>query len=161
MSIIKIWNTATNHEKTMQPISPRLTFCRVSRGAGLCFIKVVIMNIDKMTFGEIKELMGMFSPKTTNNIVEKSSGSFFKTGEKYFIRTVTMYYTGRLIDQNENELLLENVAWIADTGRFSDALKSGRFDEVEPYPQNTKVIIPIGCILDASIFEKELPNEKK
>ena len=73
----------------------------------------------------------------------------YELGENYFIRTVTHYFTGTLLWVGPQELLLENTSWIADTGRFSTALKSGSLNEVEPYPEGP-VIIGRGSIIDAS-----------
>jgi hypothetical protein len=55
--------------------------------------------------------------------------------------------------------VLEDAAWIADTGRFSDALKSAKFNEVEPFP-NGRVIIGRGSIIDAVRFDP-LPRDMK
>lgn len=55
-------------------------------------------------------------------------------GEKYYIEQVTKYFTGRLIDVTPNELILDQCAWIADTGRYAGAMATGNFNEVEPFP---------------------------
>ena len=69
-----------------------------------------------------------------------------------------MINTGRLVAVTDKELLLEDAAWIADTGRFSDALLSCEFAEVEPFPEG-EVIIGRGAIIDAAIISK-LPREQ-
>ena len=58
-------------------------------------------------------------------IVAQKSNHPYTIGEKYLIRTVTHYYTGLLTDVFEHELVLENAAWIADTGRYTQALERG------------------------------------
>lgn len=83
----------------------------------------------------------------------------WKLGQAYFIRTVTMYLTGRLIKIEPQELVLEEAAWIADTGRFSDAMKTGSFSEVEPF--NGPIIVGRGSIVDAQEWALILPKEKK
>lgn len=50
----------------------------------------------------------------------------YTVGTTYIIRTVTMYYTGRLQSVWPGELVLSDAAWIADTGRFSTALSTGK-----------------------------------
>lgn len=55
---------------------------------------------------------------------------------------------GRLVAVGEHELVLEDASWIADTGRFSDALKTCEFNEVEPFPDG-RVIIGRGSVIDA------------
>ena len=83
----------------------------------------------------------MFSENTENN-------SAWDVGEIYLIRTVTMIDTGKLVMVTNQELVLEDAAWIADTGRFSDAVKKAEFNEVEPFPDG-KIIIGRGSIIDA------------
>jgi hypothetical protein len=46
------------------------------------------------------------------------------------------------------ELVIEDAAWIADTGRFADAVKKAEFGEVEPFPDG-RVIVGRGAIIDA------------
>lgn len=72
----------------------------------------------------------------------------WEVGKIYLIRTVTMIDTGRLVAVTPHELILEDAAWIADTGRFADALRSMSFDEVEPFPAG-RVIVGRGAIIDA------------
>jgi len=84
----------------------------------------------------------------------------YKIGEKYLIRTVTMIYTGRLIEVHDQELVIEDAAWIAETERWADCLKDGKFKEVEPYTDG-RVVIGRGAILDASIWQHDLPRKQK
>lgn len=84
----------------------------------------------------------------------------YRIGEAYFIRTVTLYYTGRLVAVHEHELVLEDCAWIACTKRFADTFKEGAFDEVEPFPPGP-VVIGRGAIIDACIWPKDLPREQR
>jgi hypothetical protein len=83
----------------------------------------------------------------------------FQVGENYLIRAVTMYYTGRLAAITETDLLLEDAAWIADTGRFHNALKTGVLHEIEPFVD--PVIVPRGAIVDATPWKHALPREQK
>ena len=91
---------------------------------------------------------------------EKSNSHPYNIGAKYLIRTVTHIHTGRLVEVTEHELVLEDAAWIADTGRFADALKTAKFNEVEPFPQG-RVIIGRGALIDAAELTGELPREQK
>jgi hypothetical protein len=72
----------------------------------------------------------------------------WELGKIYLIRTVTMIDTGRLMGVTSQELVLEDAAWIADTGRFSDAIFKCQFGEIEPFPSG-RVIIGRGSIIDA------------
>ncbi len=80
------------------------------------------------------------------------SNPFMVVGKVYFIRTVTNYFTGRLVWVGEKEIVLENVAWVADTGRFNEFLLGKTVNEVEPYPAGSMVIIGRGAIGDMSEF---------
>jgi len=88
----------------------------------------------------------------------KNSHSFV-VGEQYLIRTVTFFYTGRLKSVTDTDLVLSNAAWIADTGRFYNALESGKFDEIEPFTSD--VIVARGGIIDATIWNNNLPKDQK
>lgn len=65
-----------------------------------------------------------------------------RVGNSVFIRTVTNYYTGRVVGVTKSEILLTDAAWVADTGRFADFLKTGNANEVEPYPDGMVVSVP-------------------
>jgi hypothetical protein len=90
---------------------------------------------------------------------KKSDRTVWERGKKYFIRTVTNYLTGRLVEVTGQELVIEDAAWIADTGRFADALKKAKFSEVEPYPDG-RVIIGRGSVIDACEWTRGLPREQ-
>ena len=79
----------------------------------------------------------------------------YKIGASYLVRTVTNYFSGCLIAVYEHELVLTKAAWIADTGRFSEALKTGVMSEVEPIPGD--VIIGRGAIVDVCEWPKGKP----
>lgn len=111
------------------------------------------MNIDELTLGQLKQIKSMYC------ISEKEIGKCpYKVGQNYFIRTATMILTGKLIDYTEQELVLEQAAWIADTGRFSNALQTGEFSEVEPYPDDIKVFVGRAAVVDACEYNKLLPR---
>ena len=84
----------------------------------------------------------------------------YEIGANYFIRTVTHHYTGKLVAVGEKELVLVNAAWIADDGRFMQAVASGEFNEVEPYPEGKNVVIGRGAVLDAVVISV-LPRGQK
>jgi len=80
-------------------------------------------------------------------------------GKNYLVRCVTHYYTGKLLALTPTELVLGDAAWIADTGRFATALKTGVLNEVEPFPGN--VIVNRGAMVDATEWTHALPREQK
>ena len=83
----------------------------------------------------------------------------FEVGEAYLIRTVTMMYTGRITKITKSDIALEYAAWIADSGRYSDALEKGTLNVVEPYPDG--VAISRASIVDFAIWTHPLPREQK
>lgn len=85
----------------------------------------------------------------------------FEIGAAYLIRTVTMIDTGRVVAVTPTEVVLKDAAWIADTGRFAEALKSCNFSEIEPFPYG-RVIVGRMAIVDACrIDAKKLPRQTK
>ncbi|CAB4196344.1 hypothetical protein UFOVP1299_74 [uncultured Caudovirales phage] len=90
----------------------------------------------------------------------KKSNAPYEIEKYYFIRTVTMNLTGRLVAVYERELVLEDAAWIPSSGRFGRALISGDFDEVEPFPEGRQVIVGRGALVDAVVIDR-LPRSEK
>jgi hypothetical protein len=112
------------------------------------------MDIDNLTIAEIKQI---------NQLLKGGDATLspYKVGEHYFIRTVTHYLTGKLVRVTAKELVLKDAAWIADTGRFMQAIRDGILNEVEPYPDNEEVIVGRGSIIDALKWKHSLPREQK
>ena len=82
-----------------------------------------------------------------------------ETQKNYFIRTVTMYYVGKLLYNLDECVVLSKASWIPDTGRFHDFLKTGVANEVEPFISN--VVIPISGIIDVTEWGHPLPTDQK
>lgn len=80
-------------------------------------------------------------------------------GERVFVRTVTMHYTGRLVSFDPDSIVLSDAAWIADSGRFHDALTTGKLNEVEPFLDD--VIVGRGALVDITRWNHELPRTQK
>ena len=83
----------------------------------------------------------------------------FEIGKAYLIRTVTLHYTGRVRTVTDSDVVLDDAAWIADTGRFSDSLQSGELSEIEPYPKS--VAVCRNAIVDFCEWNHSLPREQK
>ena len=101
----------------------------------------------QMSMGDLRELL------------VTGSGSFFEVGKCYMIRTVTFHLTGRVIAVNDKELLLEDAAWIAASGRYSEFLKTGEASELEALPG--ECIVSRLAICDAQPWHHKLPRETK
>ena len=115
------------------------------------------MNIENMTIGQAREVQALFGGGVKAEVAELSP---YEVGANYLIRTVTMTYTGRLVSVGRQELVLKDAAWIADSGRWADAVAKGTFSEVEPYPDGERVVIGRGAILDA-VKIASLPRAQK
>jgi hypothetical protein len=109
------------------------------------------MQIDDLTVGQARQLASLFGQGQPSHP--------WQVGKTYLIRTVTHYWTGRLVAVHGDALVLEDAAWIADTGRFHAAVQSGLLNEVEPVPR--PVIVGRGAIVDATEWTHKLPREAK
>ena len=85
----------------------------------------------------------------------------FELDQNIIIRTVTNYFTGRVSAVTEADIVLQDAAWIAYTGRWSIALREGaeHLDEVEPYP--SWCVVSRGAIVDWAPWDHELPRKMK
>jgi hypothetical protein len=104
--------------------------------------------------------------KIVEMLLEEASGGEtetlkcpFEVGEKYFIRTVTYFATGKVKRIIGNFLELETAAWVADTGRFRQAIMDGVLNEVEPV--EVPMFINMASITDAFVWKNKLPTEQK
>jgi len=111
------------------------------------------MNIDDLTIRELKEIQAIGNPQCER--------SFIKPGSNVFIRTVTHHYTGHVEAISGTEIKLSKAAWIADDGRFSEAVATGVFNEVEPYPENYHPVLNRSTFLDIVEVPWKLPGEIK
>ena len=110
------------------------------------------MNIEDLTIKEARELCNMMGGQS-------GSSTSLRNGETVYIRTVTFHYLGRIVAVTDADIKLENASWIADSGRWAEALKTGVVSEVEPYPAT--VIVMRGAIVDVSPWSHDLPSKVK
>lgn len=89
---------------------------------------------------------------------EKHAKSPLRTRNTVFIRTVTNYFTGRIVGVTALEVLLEDAAWIAWTKRWSETLRTGACDAIEAYPDGV-VSINRGAIVDVCTWPHALPRQ--
>jgi hypothetical protein len=83
----------------------------------------------------------------------------FKVGDAYFFRTVTYHATGRVKAVVGDFLVLDDAAWVADSGRFRDAIMKGILSEVEPV--EVDMYLNINSITDAFEWKNALPDKQK
>lgn len=113
------------------------------------------MNVDELTVKEAHEIANLFSGVANSSAISHP----WLIGECYLIRTVTMIQVGKLKWVGEQELVLGNAAWIADTGRFHDCLVDPEnINESEPFVND--VIIGRGSIIDATVWHNVKVSQK-
>ena len=117
------------------------------------------MDIQDLTLKQIREVAALCGGSTINGGGSTVDNSAWEIGKNYLIRTVTMIDTGRLVAVTQYELVLEDAAWVADTGRFAQAVENAEFGEVEPFPAG-RVIVGRVSIIDAVLIKK-LPRSQK
>ena len=110
-----------------------------------------------MTLGELREIAALFN----KSVPACASCDPWEVGSNYFIRTVTHHFTGKLVAVHQTELVLTQAAWIADDGRFMEAVASGSFKEVEPFPADAEVIVNRASLVDALKIAFKLPCSQK
>jgi len=108
------------------------------------------LEVSDETYEKIKEQLGEESFKEIQSLKDM-------VGEKYFFRTVTYHLTGRVKKVIGNILELENAAWIADSGRFMQAIKKGELKEVEPVG---RAYINIQSVTDFFPWKHRLPEKQ-
>jgi len=107
----------------------------------------------------LKDLVELAKGSGDSCCSEDDNDYGFKVDESYFIRTITMHHVGRVTEITDKAVIMEDASWVADSGRFGEALSVGMLNEVEPFPD--PVIIPLHAIVDATIWRHKLPREAK
>jgi len=114
------------------------------------------MNIDDMTIKQAREISALFSSTTPATATPFAA----LVGKAVFVRTVTYHYTGRLVAVESGQLVLEDAAWVGDSGRWHVALRDGTLSEVEPYPAG-RVYVNASAVVDVSEWNHSLPRSAK
>ena len=81
----------------------------------------------------------------------------FEIGKAYFLRTVTYHLVGTVKEIKGQFLVLENASWIADSGRFMQAIQEGKLAEVEPVGD---AFVNITTVTDAFPWVHPLPDKQ-
>lgn len=108
------------------------------------------IEISDETFEKIKQQLGEDCYKDITSLQ-------YMVGEKFFFRTVTYHMTGRVKKVIGSILELENAAWIADSGRFMNAIKEGKLNEVEPVG---RAFLNIQTVVDFFPWKHALPEKQ-
>lgn len=83
----------------------------------------------------------------------------WQIGKSYLVRTVTYHILGKLVHVSDHELVFTRASWLASSGRFNEALRTGKVNEVEPFVND--VIVGRGALIDATIWDNALPSAVK
>lgn len=109
------------------------------------------IEISEETYEKLKDQLTYEGFKEINSLQDL-------VGKKFFFRTVTYHLTGKVKKIIGSIIELEDAAWIADSGRFADALKKGTLNEVEPCGQ---AFINVNSLTDFFPWNHKLPTEQK
>jgi len=115
-------------------------------------------KLDDLTIREARELVKMLGAREVIAPLRRRACPF-NVGTAYLIRTVTNYWTGRVAQVVGAFLVLEDAAWIADTGRYSEATDEAHLKEIEPCSE--PVIVALGAVVDARLWTGTLPRKVK
>ena len=80
-------------------------------------------------------------------------------GKSFFFRTVTYHMIGKVVKVLPMGILqLEKASWVADSGRFMQAIKEGTLNEVEPVGD---WFLSLATCTDFGIWKHDLPTKQK
>lgn len=109
------------------------------------------LEISDETYEKIKQQL------TADELVDISTLDDL-VGQKLFIRTVTYHMTGEVVKRMGAFIQLKDAAWIADSGRFNEAIKNGTLSEVEPVGT---AWINLSSVVDFFPWKHKLPTSVK
>ena len=109
------------------------------------------LEISQETYDKIKDQLG-----EDEKIDLKSLADMI--GKKFFFRTVTYHVVGKVVNILGNIIQLEDSSWVADSGRFMQAIKEGKLNEVEPVG---KGYLNSQSLVDFYPWRHDLPKEQK
>lgn len=101
---------------------------------------IKIDNVEHITKTDAEALV-----KKTAKIKNTTQDHPYVKGEFYHVETATKYYVGDCAHVTDNELILDNAAWIPSTGRMHKYMLGEGPEEMEPL--NGPVFIGRGAIV--------------
>ena len=118
------------------------------------------MNINDLTLGQIKEIQSLKLGEASESTLSKYKYQY-PIDRNVIVRTVTMIYTGKLVEVTPTNLVLVDCSWIPETERFMQFVAEGKVRECEPYPDGLPVFINRGSLIDMCELVKPLPRSQK
>ena len=76
----------------------------------------------------------------------------------FFFRTVTFHLVGRVVRRVGQWIVLDSASWVADSGRFMQAIKDGTLNEVEPVG---RAYVNMESVTDFFPWAHALPEKQK
>ena len=107
---------------------------------------------------EVYELYESIKDQSTDDSETEIQGWTDFVGQSLFIRTVTYHLVGKVTSVNGTLIELYEASWVADSGRFSAAIKDGTLLEVEFVG---RCFVNASAITDCFPWKHELPKVTK
>jgi hypothetical protein len=108
------------------------------------------LEVSDETWEKIKDQVGN-TDKVLNGLDDM-------IGSSWFFRTVTYHLVGRVTNRVGGFFYLEQASWVADSGRFMQAIRDGVLSEVEPVGV---ALVNISAITDMFPWKHSLPKDQK
>ncbi|MCP4537814.1 MAG: hypothetical protein GY832_11780 [Chloroflexi bacterium] len=116
------------------------------------------IDVSAETYEKIKDQLGV---KAKEEHIKEADDMI---NQCFFFRAVTYHCVGRVIDWMLDGTttswiaVLEDASWVADSGRFMQAIKDGTLAEVEPVGL---MYLNMGSVVDFFPWRHPLPTEQK
>ena len=82
-------------------------------------------------------------------------------GGKYFFRTVTYHSLGEVVKIVGKFAYLKDASWIADSGRFNEAIKNGTWTASAEIEYIGNMFVNLDTVVDFFPWKHKLPKETK
>ena len=79
----------------------------------------------------------------------------FEIEEKYYVETFGKFYVGEVVEVTPLEVSFKNASWVADTGKYSEFLKTGKSNEMEVEPIGD-ITLPVAYISMKKVWKHKL-----
>ena len=109
------------------------------------------INVSEETYEKIKAQLSEDERVDYNGLEDL-------VGKKWFFRAVTYHLVGKVDKVCGNIVELSGASWVADSGRFTQAIRDGELDEVEPVGA---AFLNIQTVTDFFPWNHALPKEQK
>jgi len=110
-----------------------------------------ILEVSDETFEKIKDQILADGGKEIDSYQDM-------VGSKFYFRTVTYHTVGEVKKVVGRYVQLKNASWVADSGRFMNAIKDGTLSEVEPVGV---AFVNMDTVVDFFPWVHPLPKDQK